>query len=106
MPISKGASLGSVLTKLSGGAISTNGMDYARFGLETAYKNIHGDLKKHMMKESEDDETMAYIMKQVVREGEKEAVYEFVEDEKEINAVAGLLEELLDGEVELIPDDK
>lgn len=52
MPISKGASLGSVLTKLSGGAISTNGMDYARFGLETAYKNIHGDLKKHMMKES------------------------------------------------------
>lgn len=58
-----------------------------------------------LVSESEDDEAMAYIMKQIVREGEKDAVYEFVEDEKEIDAVAGLLEELLDGEVEFIPDD-
>lgn len=59
-----------------------------------------------LVSESEDDEAMAYIMKQVQRDGEKEAIYEFVEDEKEIDAVAGLLEELLDGEVELIPDDE
>lgn len=59
-----------------------------------------------LVSESEDDEAMAYIMKQIVRDGEKDAVYEFVEDEKEIEAVAGLLEELLDGEVELIPDDE
>lgn len=58
-----------------------------------------------LVSETEDDEAMAYIMKQIVRDGEKDAVYEFVEDEKEIDAVAGLLEELLDGDVELIPDD-
>lgn len=58
-----------------------------------------------LVSETEDDEAMAYIMKQIVRDGEKDAVYEFVEDEREIDAVAGLLEELLDGDVELIPDD-
>ena len=60
-----------------------------------------------LVSESEDDdEAMAYIMKQIVREGEKESFYEFVEDEKEIEAVAGLMEELLDGEVDLVPDEE
>ncbi len=55
--------------------------------------------------EDEDDEAMAYIMKQVAKNSDKDLTYEFVEDEKEIEAVAGLLEELLDGEVDLVPDD-
>lgn len=60
-----------------------------------------------LVSESEDDdESVAYIMKQVVREGDKETIYEFVEDEKEIDAVAGLLEELLDGEVDLVVDEE
>lgn len=59
-----------------------------------------------LVSESEEgDDEMAYIMKEVTRPGDKDVCYEFVEDEKEINAVAGLLEELLDGEVELLPED-
>ncbi len=54
--------------------------------------------------EEEEDEGMAYILKQVARNSDKDLTYEFVEDEKEIDAVAGLLEELLDGEIELVPD--
>ena len=54
----------------------------------------------------DDDEAMAYIMKQVARTSDKDLTYEFVEDEKEIEAVAGLLEELLDGEVDLVPEDE
>ena len=53
-----------------------------------------------------DEDAMAYIMKQIAAEGTGELTYEFVEDEKEINAVAGLLEELLDGEVDLVPEDE
>lgn len=59
-----------------------------------------------LVSESEEgDDEMAYIMKEVTKSGDKDVSYEFVEDEKEINAVAGLLEELLDGEVELLPED-
>ncbi len=58
-----------------------------------------------LVSESEDeDEAMAYIMKQVVKSGD-EITYEFVEDDKEIDAVAGLLEELLDGEIDIVPDE-
>ena len=60
-----------------------------------------------LVTENEDaDEAMAYIMKQVARTSDKDLTYEFVEDEKEIEAVAGLLEELLDGEVDLVPEDE
>ncbi|MBO7354517.1 MAG: DUF1292 domain-containing protein [Lachnospiraceae bacterium] len=60
-----------------------------------------------LVTENEDDEeAMAYIMKQVAKTSDKDLTYEFVEDEKEIEAVAGLLEELLDGEVDLVPEDE
>ena len=59
-----------------------------------------------LVTENEDDEeAMAYIMKQVAKTSDKDLTYEFVEDEKEIEAVAGLLEELLDGEVDLVPEE-
>lgn len=54
----------------------------------------------------EGDGEMAYILKQIENPGDKDLAYEFVEDEKEVAAVAGLLEELLDGEVKFIPEDE
>lgn len=58
-----------------------------------------------LVSDSEEDEAMAYIMRQVIKDGDKEVSYEFVEDEKEIDAVAGLFEELLEGEVDLLPEE-
>ena len=68
--------------------------------------NLNGTSYLLVSESEDDDESVAYIMKQVVREGDKETIYEFVEDEKEIDAVAGLLEELLDGEVDLVVDEE
>lgn len=56
--------------------------------------------------ESEDDEAVAYIMKQVTKDANGEVSYEFVEDDKTIDAVAGIFEELLDGEVDLVGEDE
>lgn len=59
-----------------------------------------------LVTDSEDDEATAYIMKQKGDSSAKgEISYDFVEDGKEINAVAGIFEELLEGEVDLLPDD-
>ena len=44
----------------------------------------------------EDEEQEALILKDTSAEGEAEAVYEIVEDEKELAAVAGLFAELLE----------
>ncbi len=44
----------------------------------------------------EDEETEALILKDVSAEGEPEAVYEIVEDEKELQAVADLFSEILE----------
>ena len=44
----------------------------------------------------EDEEQEALILKDVSAEGEAEAIYEIVEDEKELAAVAGLFSELLE----------
>ncbi|MBQ8845971.1 MAG: DUF1292 domain-containing protein, partial [Lachnospiraceae bacterium] len=41
-------------------------------------------------------EQEALILKDISAEGEAEAVYEIVEDEKELAAVAGLFSELLE----------
>ena len=58
-----------------------------------------------LAEESEDDETMAYILKQSGEE-EKDIVYSIVEDEKELEAVAPIFEELLEGEIELVSEDE
>ncbi len=44
----------------------------------------------------EGEETEALILKDVSAEGETEAVYEIVEDEKELRAVADLFSEILE----------
>ncbi|MGN0318997.1 MAG: DUF1292 domain-containing protein [Lachnospira sp.] len=52
-----------------------------------------------LVTESEDNlESECYIMKDVSQENDTEAVYEFVEDEDEIEAVGRIFEELLEDE--------
>ncbi len=58
-----------------------------------------------LAEESEDDETVAYILRQN-GEDDNELTYSIVEDEKELDAVAPIFEELLEGEIELVSDDE
>lgn len=46
----------------------------------------------------DDDETECYIMKDISKADEADAIYEFVEEEEELNAVGKVFEELLDEE--------
>ena len=80
-----------------------NGEKVEFFVIEEA--KLNGTNYLLVTESEDDDEAMAYIMKQVAKNSDKDLTYEFVEDEKEIEAVAGLLEELLDGEVDLVPDE-
>ncbi|MDO4206618.1 MAG: DUF1292 domain-containing protein [Lachnospiraceae bacterium] len=45
-----------------------------------------------------DEETQAYIMKDVSAPEDIESIYEFVVDDAELNAVAGIFSELLEDE--------
>lgn len=50
-----------------------------------------------MVTDSEDDEEAdAYILKDLSKEGDAEAVYEFVDDDDEIDFVGNIFAELLD----------
>ena len=53
----------------------------------------------------ENGEKVEFFVIEEAKHSDKDLTYEFVEDEKEIEAVAGLLEELLDGEVDLVPEE-
>ena len=48
--------------------------------------------------DSMDEETQAYIMKDVSAPEDIESIYEFVVDDAELNAVAGIFTELLEDE--------
>ena len=52
--------------------------------------------------DGEDEETDAYILKDVSEAACEEAVYEFVEDDSELEAVGKVFSELMDDDVELI----
>lgn len=52
--------------------------------------------------DGEDEDAEAYILKDVSEAKEPEAVYEFVEDEDELNALAGVFSEVLDEDTKLI----
>ena len=57
-----------------------------------------------MVTDSEDDEEdgECYILKDVSSENDSEALFEFVEDDRELDGVMGIFEELLkDADVEL-----
>ena len=49
-----------------------------------------------LVSDSEGDEAQAYILKDVSQDTDPEAKYEFVEDDDEMEAVAKVLEELMD----------
>ena len=49
-----------------------------------------------LVTETEDEEAEAYILKAVSSDKETEAVYEFVEEEDELNALAAVFSELVD----------
>ena len=49
-----------------------------------------------LVSETEDEEAEAYILKDVSSDKETEAVYEFVEEADELNALAAVFSELVD----------
>lgn len=51
--------------------------------------------------DSEDEEAEAYILKDVSDAASEEAVYEFVEEDSELEAVGKVFSELMDDDVEL-----
>ncbi len=57
-----------------------------------------GDVSYLMVTDSADDseEADAYILKDVSGPEDEEAVYEFVEDDRELDALAGIFAELLE----------
>lgn len=61
-----------------------------------------GDVSYILVCESMEEETDAYIMKDISAKEESEAVYVFVEDDTELEAVADIFEQLLDEEEELV----
>ena len=63
---------------------------------------IHGKDYLLVTDAPEDEDGECYILKDVSGSEEAEAVYEFLEDDKELEAVFGVFEQLLsDAEVEL-----
>lgn len=49
-----------------------------------------------LVTEQEDGDAEALILKDLSEEGAEEAIYEIVEDEKELDAVAAIFEEILE----------
>lgn len=49
-----------------------------------------------LVTESEEDEAEAYILKDSSAEEDADAVYEFVEDDEELNSLAQIFSELID----------
>lgn len=54
--------------------------------------------------EDEEEEGQAYILKDLSKEDDTDAVYEFVSDDDELDAVAQVFENLLE-DVDLVQDD-
>ncbi|MCC8138187.1 MAG: DUF1292 domain-containing protein [Clostridiales bacterium] len=55
-----------------------------------------------LVTESEEDEAEAYILKDTSKDGEEEAIYEFVDHDDELEAVSKIFAELLeDVDIEL-----
>ncbi|MCD7736151.1 MAG: DUF1292 domain-containing protein [Lachnospiraceae bacterium] len=55
-----------------------------------------------LVTESEDEETEAYILRDTSKDGDENAVYEFVEDDDELEAISKVFAELLeDVDIEL-----
>ena len=64
---------------------------------------LNGNTYLLVLDDIEDEEEEALILKEVSLPGEKEVTYEILEDDKEINAIAKVFEELLE-DVELVTE--
>ena len=60
-----------------------------------------GDVDYLLVAEKESGDTDAYILKDVSLEDSIDAVYEFVDDDTELDAVADIFAELLDQELDI-----
>ena len=56
-----------------------------------------------LVTDQEDGDATAWILKDLSRDGETDAVYEIVEDDEEIAAVSSVFEQMLE-DVEFVPD--
>lgn len=52
--------------------------------------------------DEEDTDAECYILKDTSSEADADAVYEFVEDDTEFDAISRIFAELMDGDIELI----
>ncbi|MCR5322325.1 MAG: DUF1292 domain-containing protein [Lachnospiraceae bacterium] len=84
--------------------ISVTGEFGEKIDLIVLEKTEFGGSVYILAEESEEDETVAYILKQS-GENDGDFVYTLVEDEKELDAVAPIFEELLEGEIEIVSDE-
>ncbi len=55
-----------------------------------------GGVNYLLVTDTEEEDGDAYIMKDSSKDGEEEAIYTFVEDDEELNAVAGVFSNMLD----------
>ncbi len=55
-----------------------------------------GGINYLLVTEEEDGDGDAYILKDLSQDGEADGIYQFVEDEDELNAVAGVFDNMLD----------
>lgn len=55
-----------------------------------------------LVAETEDDEAEAYILRDDSSENDTEAMYEFVDDENELDALAKVFSELIDEDTDII----
>lgn len=53
--------------------------------------------------EDEEEDGDCYILKDMSKDSDSESLYEFVEDEDELDGIMKIFAELLDDEVELLP---
>ena len=65
---------------------------------------INGNKYLLVLDDIEDEEQEALILKEVESKAAGENAYEIVDDTRELNAVAGVFEELLE-EISLVPED-
>lgn len=65
---------------------------------------INGITYLLVLDDVEEEDAEALILKEISNENAEEAVYDIVDDEKELTAVAAIFEELLD-EIELVTQD-
>lgn len=63
-----------------------------------------GGINYLLVTDAEEGDADALILKDLSSEQEEEGLYEIVEDDQELNAVAAIFEDILE-DVDLIPDD-